>query len=115
MSRGADSQDPQGAADDRDGCAGLDAPILASLLGKIESATVRVGIIGLGYVGLPLARAFSEHGVAVLGFDVDPVKVARLEHGRAISVISPTWSLGGCGKKGSRLQSTFVGWMSRMS
>ena len=49
------------------------------LLAKIESAAVRVGIIGLGYVGLPLARAFSEHGVAVLGFDVDPVKVARLE------------------------------------
>ena len=44
----------------------------AVLLSKIESGTVRVGIIGLGYVGLPLARAFSDRGIAVLGFDVDP-------------------------------------------
>ncbi len=32
-----------------------------------------------GYVGLPLARAFCDRGIAVLGFDVDPIKVARLE------------------------------------
>lgn len=55
----------------------------SSLLSKIESGTVRVGIIGLGYVGLPLARAFAERGIAVLGFDVDPVKVARLEEGQS--------------------------------
>jgi UDP-N-acetyl-D-glucosamine dehydrogenase len=56
---------------------------LVALLSKIETATVRVGVIGLGYVGLPLARAFSEHGISVLGFDVDPHKVARLEHGES--------------------------------
>ena len=50
-------------------------PLHESLLRKIESATVRVGIIGLGYVGLPLARAFGDRGIAVLGFDVDPAKV----------------------------------------
>jgi UDP-N-acetyl-D-glucosamine dehydrogenase len=55
----------------------------ASLLSKIGSGTVRVGIIGLGYVGLPLARAFSQRGIAVLGFDVDPAKVARLERGES--------------------------------
>ena len=49
------------------------------LLTRIESAMIRVGIIGLGYVGLPLARAFCDRGIAVLGFDVDPMKVARLE------------------------------------
>ena len=53
-------------------------------LAKIESGTVRVGIIGLGYVGLPLARAFAERGIAVLGFDVDPAKVAKLERGREL-------------------------------
>jgi UDP-N-acetyl-D-glucosamine dehydrogenase len=53
------------------------------LLAKIESLTVRVGIIGLGYVGLPLARAFSDRGIAVLGFDVDPVKIDRLERGES--------------------------------
>ncbi len=55
----------------------------SSLLSKIESGTVRVGIIGLGYVGLPLARAFAERGIAVLGFDVDPVKVAKLKEGQS--------------------------------
>jgi UDP-N-acetyl-D-glucosamine dehydrogenase len=55
----------------------------AALLSKIESGTVRVGIIGLGYVGLPLARAFTERGIAVVGFDVDPVKVAKLEQGQS--------------------------------
>ena len=46
-----------------------------SLRAAIEARTCRVGIIGLGYVGLPLARAFADRGVAVLGFDVDPAKV----------------------------------------
>jgi len=54
-----------------------------ALLARIEAATARVGIIGLGYVGLPLARAFSDRGIAVLGFDVDPAKVARLERGES--------------------------------
>jgi UDP-N-acetyl-D-glucosamine dehydrogenase len=53
------------------------------LLAKIETRTVRVGIIGLGYVGLPLARAFSDCGIAVLGFDVDPVKIDKLESGES--------------------------------
>jgi UDP-N-acetyl-D-glucosamine dehydrogenase len=54
-----------------------------ALLKRIEAGAVRVGIIGLGYVGLPLARAFCDRGVAVLGFDVDPVKVERLQQGES--------------------------------
>ncbi len=54
-----------------------------TLLSKIELGTVRVGIIGLGYVGLPLARAFAAHRVAVLGFDLDAVKVAKLQRGQS--------------------------------
>ena len=53
------------------------------LLSRIESGSVLVGIIGLGYVGLPLARAFGDRGIAVLGFDVDPEKIARLERGES--------------------------------
>src|SRR5262245_33587385 len=53
------------------------------LLARIESEVVVVGIVGLGYVGLPLARAFAERGIAVLGFDVDPAKVTRLERGES--------------------------------
>jgi UDP-N-acetyl-D-glucosamine dehydrogenase len=42
-----------------------------------------VGIIGLGYVGLPLAHAFTEKGIAVLGFDVDVAKVDQLNRGES--------------------------------
>ena len=42
-----------------------------------------VGIIGLGYVGLPLALRFAEVGVKVLGFDIDPDKVRQLNAGKS--------------------------------
>jgi UDP-N-acetyl-D-glucosamine dehydrogenase len=53
------------------------------LASRIECGTVQVGIIGLGYVGLPLAQAFSSRGIGVLGFDVDPSKIARLQRGQS--------------------------------
>jgi UDP-N-acetyl-D-glucosamine dehydrogenase len=55
----------------------------ASLLAAIEGRTALVGIIGLGYVGLPLARAFADAGYRVLGFDTDPAKVEKLAQGRS--------------------------------
>ncbi|MBI5368976.1 MAG: nucleotide sugar dehydrogenase [Planctomycetes bacterium] len=54
-----------------------------NLLEKIEKKTARVGIIGLGYVGLPLARVFCEGGFQVEGFDIDPAKVEALRAGRS--------------------------------
>ena len=42
------------------------------LLALIDSRQAKIGIMGLGYVGLPLARAFAEAGFTVLGFDTDP-------------------------------------------
>ena len=48
---------------------------------KIESRTAHVGIIGLGYVGLPLALLFNEQRFPVTGFDIDPHKVQTLEQG----------------------------------
>ena len=41
-----------------------------------------VGVIGLGYVGLPLATIFAEGGIRVLGFDADPSKIEALRDGR---------------------------------
>jgi UDP-N-acetyl-D-glucosamine dehydrogenase len=54
-----------------------------SLRTRIESGEALVGIIGLGYVGLPLARAFGDRGIPVLGFDVDTAKVDRLQRGES--------------------------------
>jgi len=54
-----------------------------SLLSKIEARDAVVGIVGLGYVGLPLAMAFVEAGFEVLGFDVDSRVVGGLGAGRS--------------------------------
>ena len=48
----------------------------------IESRTARIGVIGLGYVGLPLLWTFHEKGFPVVGFDIDPGKIEALESGR---------------------------------
>lgn len=51
------------------------------LRAAFDRSDARVGIIGLGYVGLPLALAFVEGGLEVTGFDVDPAKVEAIERG----------------------------------
>jgi UDP-N-acetyl-D-glucosamine dehydrogenase len=56
-------------------------PTKNDLLQKIEARTARVGIIGLGYVGLPLATRAGRVGFSVLGFDVSAEKVASLTAG----------------------------------
>jgi UDP-N-acetyl-D-glucosamine dehydrogenase len=50
-------------------------------LGRVRERTARVGIIGLGYVGLPLTLLFSEERFRVTGFDIDAAKVERLNAG----------------------------------
>jgi len=57
--------------------------VLDELLRKIETRTARVGVIGLGYVGLPLVLLFEEAGFAVTGFDVDQAKVDALTRGES--------------------------------
>lgn len=55
----------------------------AALASRIADRSATVCIIGLGYVGLPLARIFVERGFPVLGFDTDPAKVEALAAGRS--------------------------------
>jgi UDP-N-acetyl-D-glucosamine dehydrogenase len=50
-------------------------------LARVASRECKVGVLGLGYVGLPLGLAFAEAGFEALGFDVDAKKVATLEAG----------------------------------
>ncbi len=53
------------------------------LIAKIQAHEARVGIVGLGYVGLPLVLRFAEEHFPVLGFDVDPAKVRKLQDGES--------------------------------
>lgn len=61
-----------------------------TLLERIATKQAVIGIVGLGYVGLPLALRFVEAGFKVVGFDIDPEKVNALNAGRSyIEHISP--------------------------
>ncbi len=51
---------------------------------KIKDKKVTVGVLGLGYVGLPLVREFASSGLKVVGFDIDEKKVRALNSGRSI-------------------------------
>lgn len=54
---------------------------VSELKSKIEQRQARVAVIGLGYVGLPLALLYSEQGFAVTGFDIDQRKVSTIAAG----------------------------------
>jgi len=51
----------------------------AAIVASFRDKTATIGVIGLGYVGLPLALTFAAKGFAVVGFDVDPAKIAALD------------------------------------
>ena len=50
-----------------------------SRLGKIKAKQAVIGIVGLGYVGLPLARAFCQKNIQIIGFDIDQEKIDTIE------------------------------------
>ncbi len=76
------------------------------LLRKINDRTATVAVVGLGYVGLPLAVAFAEHGFPVVGIDVDAGKVDALNRGVSYVQDIPAARLEGIRFKveGSRLK-----------
>jgi UDP-N-acetyl-D-glucosamine dehydrogenase len=57
--------------------------IKQTLLDQLRNRTARVGILGLGYVGLPLAAVFAEAGFHVMGIDPDPRKVETIRRGES--------------------------------
>lgn len=56
---------------------------LDDILRKTEARTLTAGIVGLGYVGLPLAQLFTSRGFTVVGFDIDDVKIQKLMRGES--------------------------------
>ena len=63
------------------------------LLERIRSREAKVGVVGLGYVGLPLGMAFAEAGFPVLGLDIDARKVEHVERGESYIKHIPTEAL----------------------
>lgn len=74
---------------------------------KIENRTARIGIIGQGYVGLPLALLFSEQKFRVIGFDIDERKVTTLNGGGTYIVRIPRTEIQAAQANGYRATSDF--------
>src|SRR5947208_3224383 len=65
----------------------------SSLYERIQNRSARVGVIGLGYVGLPLAVEFARAGFSVTGFDIDPAKPNQINAGVSYIPDVPTADL----------------------
>jgi UDP-N-acetyl-D-glucosamine dehydrogenase len=72
---------------------------------KLETRQARIGVIGLGYVGLPLAVEFAKAGFDVTGFDVDASKIAEINAGRSYILDVRTDEIAECVQAG-RLRAT---------
>ncbi|MBV8629842.1 MAG: nucleotide sugar dehydrogenase [Silvibacterium sp.] len=75
---------------------------------KIDSRTARIGVIGMGYVGLPLALLFSDQRFRVTGFDIDPEKVATLNSGNSYIFRIPATEIRGARKRGFSAASDYA-------
>ena len=60
-----------------------DSSVFEALSGRLTQRTASVGVIGLGYVGLPLAAAVARAGFPTIGFDIDPAKPAQIAAGNS--------------------------------
>ena len=56
------------------------------LLNKIKTKKIKIGIVGLGYVGLPLAKGFLDKKIKVYGFDTDKKKIKLLKSKKVILI-----------------------------
>src|SRR5688572_16123290 len=76
-------------------------------LGRISERQATVGVIGLGYVGLPVARAFAAAGFRAVGFDIDPTKVERLNRGESYIGHIPAAAIAEMRRRGFEATSQF--------
>jgi UDP-N-acetyl-D-glucosamine dehydrogenase len=81
-------------------------PFKENLLNKFQTRTAKVGILGLGYVGLPLAVSFAEAGFTVLGVDPDQRKIKSLIQGISYIQDVPTEQVARLIKDGKLIAST---------
>jgi len=78
---------------------------MQNLMTRIQNRQATVGIIGMGYVGLPLAHTFCSAGFRVVGFDIDSAKVKALGAGRSYIKHIPSETIAGM-RKGDRFTAT---------
>ena len=81
---------------------------------KLEKRQARIGVIGLGYVGLPLAVEFARAGFDVTGFDVDESKVSDINAGRSYILDVKTEDVANCVKAGTLRATTDMSKLGEM-
>ncbi len=79
---------------------------MQQMISKLKSKEARLGVLGLGYVGLPLAVSFAKAGFHVVGFDLDVTKVAAVNEGDSYIIDIPSEELAGVVKSGHLKAST---------
>ncbi len=78
-----------------------------ALINKIKSKDTEIGVIGLGYVGLPLALCFSEKDFKTTGFDIDKEKTNMIKKGKSYIKHITNRRIQDCSKNGFRTTSSF--------
>ena len=78
----------------------MPATLFSDLKSKIQQKQARVAVIGLGYVGLPLALLYTEEKFSVTGFDIDARKIATLDQGGSYIFRIPAPEIQAAKKKG---------------
>lgn len=79
---------------------------MQQMISKLKSKEARLGVLGLGYVGLPLAVSFAKAGFHVVGFDLDETKVAAVNEGDSYIIDISSEELAGVVKSGHLKAST---------
>ena len=75
---------------------------------RISTRTAKIGVIGLGYVGLPLSLLFAEAGFQVTGFDIDTRKVRELENGASYIYRIPSTEIARAREQGFRATADYA-------
>jgi UDP-N-acetyl-D-glucosamine dehydrogenase len=82
--------------------------VVNSLEDKLKTRNARVGVIGMGYVGLPLALLFSGENCVVTGFDIDANKVQSLRTGASYIASIPAFDISEASKRGFSATSEYA-------
>ena len=82
---------------------------VADRLERLKNRTARIGVIGLGYVGLPLSLLLADAGFQVTGFDIDLRKISDLEAGRSYIFRIPSEEIQQARQQGFRATADFAG------
>jgi UDP-N-acetyl-D-glucosamine dehydrogenase len=82
-------------------------PTAQRLANKLQDRTATIGVIGLGYVGLPLALQFENSGLKVIGFDIDAAKIDKLNAGQSYINYLPVQDIAAAIARGLQVTADF--------